>query len=459
MCLLLLFFLSFNLRLEVWAWQSPSQPDWKTEGRAAAARRDWEQAVNAYRKAIEQAPHDPNLWVELAVALKSLGNFPEAIANFEEALRLNPRGERAALELGDAYRRVFNYDEARRVFESAHRDHPQSPAPLVSLGLLEIELQTYEAAIAHLQSAVRLARGDLAARNYLADAYRAKGDQQRALEQLRAVLARDPHNALALYLRASIFADRNENELALAEAEKVVKAEPLNREGQLLLGKIKLRLNQCAEAVTTLKPLLDSQNSTSEELYLLSRAYDCAGQEEQAQKTLARFEEASKADRSSSENKTQAEHLVKQANDLALRNQFAPALDLLRQAISKDPQSGAAYSQLAKIYFSQGQVEKAAEAVDHALQIRPYSPDFLYVKGKILGQEGKLDEALSAFRETALVNPRESDAYYEMGILYQKRGDPKSALAALKKAVELSPDDPDYRRALTEISASTDTKP
>jgi tetratricopeptide (TPR) repeat protein len=166
---------------------------------------------------------------------------------------------------------------------------------------------------------------------------------------------------------------------------------------------------------------------------------------------LAEFEASSKNDRETKENQTQAKHLVQQANELALKNDFAGSLDLLQQAIAKDATYGAAYSQLAKLYYSAGDIDKANAAISQALERDPYQPDFLYVQGKIFEKQGKLEEALGAFERTTTVNPKESDAFFEMGLIYQQRGDNEHALAAYKKAATLSPDDPEYQRALTAL--------
>jgi tetratricopeptide (TPR) repeat protein len=203
-----------------------------------------------------------------------------------------------------------------------------------------------------------------------------------------------------------------------------------------------------------LEPLLATKSSDSETLFLLSRAYRCAGQEAQAQKTLAAFEAASQNDRSTKQQQLEAKHLVDQAEERAMKNDFPAALDLLQQSIAKDPTFSPAYSLLAKLNYSAGNIEKANEAISQALALTPYMPDFLYVQGKIFEREGKFDEALEIFRRTTLVNPKESDAYFEMGVIYQQRNDRARALAAYKKAAELSPDDPDYHRAVTALSAS-----
>ena len=396
-----------------------------------------------------------------AQASLAAGQFTEAIAEYQEWLQLQPKNIEVALGLAQGYRGVHNYDEARRILEQALRENPGNAEPLASLGDLEIELQSYDEAVHHLIAALLLHPNDLEARNRLAIAYKAKGDTANAVAQIAKVLARDPKNALAFYTRAQIESDENHDAQALSDVDKVVALQPKNAVGNILLAKILLREHpgtpevdakkKCSRAVQLLEPLFPAHAGDSGTIYLLSRAYDCAGQAEQAKKTLAEFETASQNDRTTKENQTQAKHLVEQANASALKNDLSGALDLLQQALAKDPKYGPANSQLAKIYYSEGDLEKADAAIGQALGIDPYQPDFLYVQGKILEKEGSLDQALAAFQQTTLVNPKESDAYFEMGVIYQQRNDHEHALAAYKKAVELSPEDPDYQRALASV--------
>jgi tetratricopeptide (TPR) repeat protein len=414
-----------------------------------------------------------------------MGFYSDAIAGHQEWLRLEPKSLPAEIGLSESYREVHNYDEARRVLEKAVRDHPKKAEPLTSLGNLDIEIQSYDDAVQHLIAALALTPSDVEALNRLAVAYKAKGDIPNALAQISKVLAHDPKNALAYYTRARIESDENRDALALSDAQKAVLLQPHNRRGRVLLGEILLRTPQgaatasiekrCTSAVRVLEELFPKPKSVqsiyaiplptdhsedlyvsgrpgyAEELYLLSRAYDCAGQAEKAKQTLADFEAASQNDRATKENQTQAKHFVEQANALAQKNDFPGALDLLQQALAKDPMYGPANSQLAKIYYSEGDLEKADDAIGRALQSDPYQPDFLYVQGKLLEKEGNLDQALAAFQQTTLVNPKESDAYFEMGVIYQQKNDREHALAAYKKAIELSPDDLDYKRALAGI--------
>jgi len=402
--------------------------------------------------------------LELGAAQVKAGLLTDAIKTYRETLELSPRNLPAEIGLVQAYRAVHNYDAVKQYLDRARREHPQSPLPLSVLGDFEIELQTYNAAIGHLRASLALDPANTNARDLLAAAYKAKGDQMNALAQLAKVLARDPQDALAYFLRAEISSDRNDDALALPDAEKVVELQPQNARGRVILAKVLLRYPadaapdqisvRCARAVAALEPLPEEQRSNSETLFLLSRAYRCAGKEDRAQQTLAAFEAVSANERSTKENQVQAKHLVQQANELALKNDFSGAMDCLQQALEKDPEYGAAYSQLAKLYYSAGDIEKASDAIAKAIERAPYEPDFLYVRGKIFEREGKLDEALVDFEHAALLNPREADAYFEIGVISEQRHDRARALAAYKKAVELAPDDPDFRHALAAVSAA-----
>ena len=98
-----------------------------------------------------------------------------------------------------------------------------------------------------------------------------------------------------------------------------------------------------------------------------------------------------------------------------------------------DATYGAAYSQLAKLYYSAGDLDKASQAISQALERDAYQPDFLYVQGKILEKQGKLDEALAAFQRSTIVNPKESDAFFEMGAIYEQRGDKEMRSLRIRK--------------------------
>lgn len=149
---------------------------------------------------------------------------------------------------------------------------------------------------------------------------------------------------------------------------------------------------------------------------------------------------------------TEAAHLLQQAEDFAKRSQFTQAVDLVTQAVEKDPANAELQAQFAKILCSAGELSKADAAIQKSLAIRPNDPDYLYIRGKILEKENHPEEALQVFEEITLLNSKRADAYFEIGAIRQQQGKSKQARQAYKKAFDLDPANADYRKALDEIT-------
>src|SRR5260370_6025450 len=380
----------------------------RQEARAAAVKNDEQEAIRKYRQAIAETPRDLSLDLEFAQFLAKTERYPNAIGIYRKALELAPNNEAAELGLAQAYRRVHNVDETRALLRDARKHHPNSVPVLKALGSFEMEAESSDAAIEALRAAVALAPTDVSVRDMLGTAYLGKGNKEAALRQIETSLALDPADQLARFLRAQILADSGKNKEALADAEKAFEAKPDFLPVRSLMVKILIRLKQCARATAILRPSENPPALGTEELFMLGNAYDCAGQTDLAKSARDDFALASENDRRRAATRVQSTSLYEQANELARQNKLSDALDILQQALEKDPKNGFAYSQQAKIFFSMHDFDKAREAIGRALAIQPYQPDFLYVEGVIAESEGKDDEALAAFEEVAQINPKEA---------------------------------------------------
>jgi len=377
--------------------------------------------------------------------------FPQAIHAYRQILQADPTSEKATIGLALAYQGVYNHKEARRLLLKASADHPHGAAALIDLGKLDIQLLHYDQAIDELQEATRRDSTSAGAHLDLGIAYQSKGDSAKARVQFDEAIKLDSHSALAYYFRGMSYADADENNRAYADAQKSHQLDPAAVPAKVLLAKVATRLRKCDEAVQILKPLVESAGAEVENIYSLSRAYQCANQPELAKEAQEEFERRSKQAESDRNRKMDADHLAAQAEEVARKNQLTPALDLLNQALEKDPHNGPAHAAMAKIEFSRGDVDKAHEEIDLALTSSPYNPDYLYVLGKVLAKQGDVTGALEAFQKTVLVDPMESDAYYEMAQIHAAQGSRAQAITDMKMAVQLSPDDPDYKNALDQL--------
>ena len=78
-------------------------------GKASIARadrardvRDWPTAARYYRKALDQNPNNPSIWVQYGHALKESGNLPEAENAYRKSLELDGAVADTHLQLGHA---------------------------------------------------------------------------------------------------------------------------------------------------------------------------------------------------------------------------------------------------------------------------------------------------------------------------------------------------------------------
>ena len=259
-------------------------------------------AQTSARTSAQTSAKQAATWIEQAHAQAAAGRFADAIASYRDALSISPHNLNAEIGLAQAFRGVHNQDAAKQTLEEARREHPKSAAPLVTLGDLDLELQTYDAAIAHLTAALALEPANLDARNRLAIAYKAKGgaaDMAAALEQIAKILARDPKNALAHYTRAQIYADQNQRRACAAGRGKSGRAaagkssrpnaageDPGARTG----GRARRQKSSSAAVARCWRwsRSKNGPNADSEMLFLLSRAYRCAGQDENAADSSSR---------------------------------------------------------------------------------------------------------------------------------------------------------------------------
>jgi tetratricopeptide (TPR) repeat protein len=382
-----------------------------------------------------------------AAAALAQKEYPQAIALYRKWLASNPSSEAGAIGLARAYREVYNYDEARKVLKTAAAKHPNSGTALIEIGKLDIHLKHYDDAIVDLKQAVQR-QNSVDAHVYLGVAYQSGGDLKQAKLQLEDAVRKDPRSASAYYFRGALYAEMEDNQRAYADARKSHELDAMAVPASILLAKTAIRTGHCAEAVGILKPMAEAAGADIENVYLLSRAYQCADQPELAKRTQDEFERRSRAAEAARNQTMDADHLAAQADEFAKKNQLAPAMELLNRALEEDPANGPAHAMLAKIEFSRGDIAKAKNEIDTALQGSPFNPDYLYVLGKVLAKQGDTRGALAAFEEAVLVDPKESDAYFEMAQIYALQGDRARAVEEMKMAVKLSPDDIDYKQAL-----------
>ena len=163
-----------------------------------AGVRQFEPAVEAFKRVIALNPSNASAYVNLATSYAALRNDQEAVKHYQQAFDLSPALKTdlivnheygfVLIRLGDLDRAAAHFGQmlAEKSSSSQARGHR-------SLGLLETYRGRYSAGIDHLKQAIVINRTNKALvsefrdRLFLARAYRAKGMAQAAAEELDAV--------------------------------------------------------------------------------------------------------------------------------------------------------------------------------------------------------------------------------------------------------------------------------
>ncbi|MBM4081130.1 MAG: rhomboid family intramembrane serine protease, partial [Planctomycetes bacterium] len=175
------------------------------------------EALRAYAQAVHLKPDDPFALDKLAQAHATEGRFALAIPYLEKAVRLHEPSRRSYERLGVLYERVGRHDKALIAYKSATAVHPHDDALWLRLGA------------AHLSGPNR---------EYLA-----------ALDAFERALAIQPHNAVALSMKAHCLLRLGRFEESLKDAAEIVQRHPKDGLGYMDAASAYMAMKEFEKAI------------------------------------------------------------------------------------------------------------------------------------------------------------------------------------------------------------------
>lgn len=108
--------------------------------------------------------------------------------------------------------------------------------------------------------------------------------------------------------------------------------------------------------------------------------------------------------------------------------------------VSKDPANAEAWEHLGNLYYDSGAHEKAVNAYNKALELKPGNTSVLVDRGVMYRELKEYDKALDSFRKALDINPRHEHALFNSGVvLYFDLKRKEEALKAWRALVEINP--------------------
>ncbi len=157
---------------------------------AFESRQMWDQAIEAYRKILEQDPKTPDNRYRIASILLdrdwNASSVAEATKELEAELKINPNNASAEFVLGEIARRQGAWETAIQRFSRAGELDAGFLEPQLALGMSLIAAGRYAEAVAPLERYVKRAPDDPAGHYQLAITYSRTGNQagaEREMEQ------------------------------------------------------------------------------------------------------------------------------------------------------------------------------------------------------------------------------------------------------------------------------------
>uniref|UniRef100_A0A8C8XSF6 Protein O-mannosyl-transferase TMTC1 n=1 Tax=Panthera leo TaxID=9689 RepID=A0A8C8XSF6_PANLE len=391
----------------------------------------WLSRESLFRSGVQTLPHNAKVHYNYANFLKDQGRNREAIYHYRTALRLYPRHASALNNLGTLTRDTA---EAKIYYQRALQLNPQHNRALFNLGNLLKSQEKKEEAITLLKDSIKYGPEFADAYSSLASLLAEQERFKEAEEIYQAGIKNCPdssdlHNNYGVFL-----VDTGSPEKAVAHYQQAITLSPGHHVAMVNLGRLYRSLGENSLAEEWYKRALQVSRK-AEILSPLGALYYNTGRYEEA---LQIYREAAALQPS------QRELRLALAQVLAVMGQTKEAEKMTNHIVSEETGCLECYRLLSAIYSKQERHDKALDAIDKALQLKPKDPkvvsELFFTKGNQLREQNLLDKAFESYKAAVELNPDQAQAWMNMGGIQHIKGNYVSARAYYERALQLVPD-------------------
>ncbi|HEY7615904.1 MAG TPA: tetratricopeptide repeat protein, partial [Terriglobales bacterium] len=367
---------------------------------SALRAKEFDNAVQLSRAALQKFPHDPRLWTLHGIALARKGDSRPALDAFQRALKISPNTV-AALEGAAQIQYQLGDRAAIPLLNRLLQLRPGDPTSHAMLAVLEYRQGNCSAAATHFEKAGALINSQIDALHAWAT----------CLVRLR----------------------------QMAGAEKVfqraVALRPEDRRERQLLASIQLMAHKPQDALATLQPILGATDPDADTLELASTAYEDTGDTPNAVSVLR---QAILLD-------PRNVNLYVDFASLSMAHQsFQVGINVISDGISLQ-ESARLYLARGVLYVQLAEYDKAEADFEKAHDLDPNQSLSSAAQGLAAVQQNDLDRALATVQTKLARKPNDAYLLYlQADFLSQKGADVgtpefQTAMRSARKAVALQP--------------------
>jgi predicted TPR repeat methyltransferase len=131
---------------------------------------------------------------------------------------------------------------------------------------------------------------------------------------------------------------------------------------------------------------------------------------------------------------------------------FQARITAMQSVVARDPKNVEAWVQLGNDYFDTRQPQKAIDAYQRALELRPANPNVLTDQGVMYRELGQFDKAVANFQKANQVDGKHVQSLFNLGVVYlNDLKQPKKAVETWNKIIQIAPQSDQAVQARTAI--------
>ncbi|MGB3514431.1 MAG: tetratricopeptide repeat protein [Microcoleaceae cyanobacterium] len=345
-------------------------------GEKLSEKKQWSEAITAYRQAIQINPNFPWSYYKLGQALTQLQKWEEAITAYRQTIKLNPDFPWSYHNLGDALIELEKWEKAINAYQSFININPDSYWAYHKLAEALVKVGEFDAAIANYQTAIQLNPEIKGTHQKLADILFQTRKLEAAETTYRQTIKLNPEVVWYRQCLGDTLLKQQKLDRAIATYLEVAQIRPNLTWMQLQLG----------DAIAQL-----SQSNLDKTINYYCHAIQYPDQYPIYQKALYLIRE-------------NPEIYLQLGNALAQENQIYGAIIIYYIVLVILPNQIEIYQQLEKIFRQKIKLEQQLNSYYSAVETNPDSQSYYHL-GLALTQQQKWLEATIAYHHAIKLNP------------------------------------------------------
>lgn len=400
------------------------------------------ESVKAFNDAKQTNPLDPRPYFYCGMALAQEGRMRDAAGELAEAVHLAPDQLQYRIFQAHVFEQLQQTHAAvkiLRVFQDEQTLRQLSAAWLRLLADDYYRLGMAAETLSVLNRWAELDPKDSRIALYRGQAYELEGRPNAALKFFEISVSESDLNPLAFFEMGKILYARNQLPAAKQALLKAVSEDKDNPDYLSQLALVYLAMNDPDAAIERLRSVESEGDRFPSIYYVLAAAYHSKGDQARKAEYMAKFQQATAAERDRKAQTLAAERPLAQAERELDQGRTAEARALFEKAARLNPNRWEPHAFLAEMFLNAGKLDLAYPHLLKMKQIDSYSAVGNFLFAKYWFKRSDYQRALVYAEKVRAARPGNSELHAFLGDVYMRLGERQQALREYQAVSEFAP--------------------